>query len=178
MAAKRKYFGTKKKKELDEFEKNSIKGYKSRFAFWHSKQIDALTFSINLLFTVSVAVSGFLIANQDKELFQDKLLCDYSLTRTSLFILTLSASIGILGLIARLNDLRLTKDKIRIRQRIFELENDIKYEDYEPSDKEFQKSKRDNLIWWTTFLGKITWILFYLQLGLFLLSLWTIVLHV
>ena len=178
MTAKRNYFGTKKKKELNEFEKNSINGYKSRFAFWHSKQIDALTFSINLLFTVSVAVSGFLIANQDKELFKDKLLCDYSLTRTSLFILTVSASIGILGLIARLNDLRLTKEKIKIRRRIFELENDIRYEDHEPSDKEFQKSKRDNLVWWTTFLGKTTLILFYFQLGLFILTLWTIVLNV
>lgn len=176
--AKRKYFGTKKKSDLSEFEKESLKGYKTRFSSWHIKQIDSLTFSINLLFTVSVAVSGFLIANQEEGILKDKLLCDYSLIRTSLLILTLSASIGILGLIARLNDLRLTKDKIRIRQRIFELEHDIKYEAYEPSDIEFQKSKRDSLIWLTTFLGKATWILFYIQLGLFLLTLWTIVLNV
>lgn len=179
MAAKRKYFGTKKKKELSEFEKESLKIYKSRFSLWHLKQIDALTFSINLLFTISIAVSGFLIANQDKGLFNDKLICaNYSLIRTALFILTLSASIGVLGLITRLNDLRLTKDKIRVRQRIFELENDIKYEDYQPSDIEFQKTIRDNLIWWTTQLGRTTWILFYIQLGLFILTLWFIVVNV
>lgn len=179
MAVKRKYFGTKKKKDLSEFENDSLKNYKSRFSSWHLKQIDALTFSINLLFTISIAVSGFLIANQDKGLFNNKLICvNYSLIRTALFILTLSASIGIIGLITRLNDLRLTKDKIRVRQRIFELENDIKYEDYQPSDIVSLKTKRDNLISWTTRLGQATWVLFYIQLGLFILTLWTIVLNV
>lgn len=118
---KRKYFGTKKKSELSEFEKSSMDGYKRRFSLWHNKQIDALTFSINLLFTVSVAVSGFIIANQDEGIFLDKVLCNqFSLTRTVLFFLTLSATSGILGLLARLNDLRLTKNKVRTKQRIFQ----------------------------------------------------------
>jgi hypothetical protein len=89
-------------------------------------------------------------------------ICDsYSLTRAALFNLTVSASVGIIALISRLNDLRLTKDKIRVRQRIFELENDIKYEDVVPSNKDEQTLKRDNLIWWTNFLGKTTLLLFY-----------------
>lgn len=179
MAKERKYFGSKKKSVLTEFEKDRIKNYKSRFSFWHSKQIDSLTFSINLLFTISIAIGGFIIANQDEDLFKDKVIWEsYSLIRTALFTLTISASIGIVALICRLNDLRLTKDKIRVRQRIFELENDIKYEDVVPSQKDDQKLKRDNLTWWTTILGKTTWLLFYIQVLLVMLAIWTLVCNV
>jgi hypothetical protein len=176
MVKSRKYFGTKKKSDLSEIEKEAIKDHKRRFSFWHSKQIDSLTFSINLLFTIAIALGGFIISNQEQELFKDKLFCgSYSLTRTTLFVLAISASIGVMALIARLNDLRLTKNKIRVRQRIFELENDIKYEDYVASDSQTQKLKRDRLVWWTTFLGKTTWLLFYIQVFLIIFTIWTLV---
>lgn len=175
MTIKRKYFGTKKKSALTEHQKNLISDYRARFKFWHSRQIDLLTFSINLLFTLSVAVGGFVISNYDKALFANKYFCEqYSLSRIVLLILTLSATIGVIGLIARLNDFRFTKDIVKARRRIFELENDIRYEDYEPSDADYQKAKRNNLIWWTRFLGRITWILFYVQLSLFMIAIWTL----
>lgn len=177
MISKRKYFGSRKRKELSKFEIKSIEGYKKRFAFWQSKQLDALTFSINLIFTISIAVSGFLIANKDREFSNNMLLCDYSIVRTALFLLTLSTSIGIVGLIFRLNDLRLTKNIIRTRQRIFELENNIKYEAYRSSDRESQKLKRDSLIFWSNFFGNLTWAMFYFQVGLFLLTIWLLVLN-
>jgi hypothetical protein len=179
MAPKRKYFGRKKKSDLNVFEMSSIKDYKDRFSKWHSKQIDLLTFCINLLFTLSIAVSGFIISNKSKDLFKNNAICvRFSSTQTVLFMLILSASIGVIGLIARLNDFRLTKDIIKTRRRIFELEYDIKYEDCEPSDKKFQQSRRDNLIFWTKFLGCITWICFYIQLFLFIVTIWLIVLNV
>jgi len=110
MTSKRKYFGGKKKADLDVFELSSIKDYKDRFSKWHIKQIDLLTFCVNLLFTLSIAVSGFIISNQNSAIFKNNVKCgQLSLTKTILFMLTLSASIGILGLIARLNDFRLTK---------------------------------------------------------------------
>jgi hypothetical protein len=179
MTTKRKYFGTKKKSDLSEFEKNSLSDYKGRFKFWHNRQIDLLTFSINLLFTLSIAVGGFIISNYDKALFVDKHFCgQYSLSRTTLLILTLSATIGVLGLIARVNDFRFTKDTIKTRRRIFELENDIRYEDYEPSDADYQKDKRDNLIWWTRLLGRTTWICFHIQLALFMTAIWTLAISI
>jgi hypothetical protein len=175
MMTKRKYFGTKKKSDLTELQTNSLSDYKARFKFWHNRQIDLLTFSINLLFTLSVAVGGFIISNYDKALFANKNFCgQYSLSRTTLLILTLSATIGVLGLVARVNDFRFTKDTVKTRRRIFELENDIRYEDYEPSDTDYQKAKRDNLIWWTRLLGRITWICFYIQLTLFMIVIWTL----
>ena len=115
--------------DLTDFEKSSIKDYKDRFTKWHSKQIDLLTFCINLNFTVSIAISGFIISNQDKPIFKDQNICDkYSLTKSALCILAAAATIGVLALISRLNDFRLTKNVIKVRRRIFEIENDIKYE--------------------------------------------------
>jgi hypothetical protein len=179
MVSKRKSFGEKKRIELTDFESTSINDFKDRFSKWRNKAIDLLTFSINLLFTISIALSGLIISNYDKSLFKDKYICGHiSLTQVTLFTLTLSSTIGLIGLITRLHDFKLTAKIISTRRRIFELDNDIKYEAYEPSDKEFQQSKRDNLICWTKFLGRITWICFYIQLFLFIISIWVIVWNV
>lgn len=173
---KRTSFGTKKRADLSDFEKSSIKDYKDRFVKWHNKQIDLLSFCINLNFTISIAIAGFIIANQDKSIFKDQtVFAKYSLTKTALCLLAATATIGVLALIARLNDFRLTKNIIKARRRIFELDNDIKYEDYKASDKENLKAQKNNTICLTTFLGKVTWFLFYLQLILLLTTIWTIV---
>ena len=175
---KRTSFGTKKRTDLSDFERLSIKDYKDRFAKWHNKQIDLLTFCINLNFTIAIAIAGFIISNQDKPIFKDGLICgNYSLTKTALFLLALSATIGVLALISRLNDFKLTKNIVKKRRRIFELDNNIMYEDIEVSEKDKLKTQKDNFIWWTIILGKTTWVLFYLQIALLLTTLWTIVIN-
>lgn len=174
-----KYHGQKGKEQLTKFQKRSMDNYSGRFRYWQGKQIDLLTFSINLVFTVSVAVSGFILANNDKSIFNNKTLWNsYSLTKTTLFILVFSGTVGMIGLITRLNDLRLTKDLIRTRQRLFELQNDIKYEAYEPSDLDKQKARRDKLVRQSNRLGRFTWAMFYVQLLLFMFAVWTLVLTV
>lgn len=174
--SKQTYYGTKKKIDLTEFEKSSIDDYKDRFARWHTKQIDLLTFCINLNFTISIAISGFIISNQDKPIFKDQLICDkYSLIKTTLCLLAMTATIGVLALISRLNDFRLTKNTIKSRRRIFEIENDIRYEDVKQSKVESKKTEKDNSKYWATFLGKITWFFFYLQILFLLVTIWTIV---
>lgn len=174
---KKKYYGTRKKIDFTEFEKSSIDDYKDRFARWHTKQIDLLSFSINLNFTISIAISGFIINNQDKPIFKDQLICDkYSLIKTALCLLAMTATIGILALIARLNDFRLTKNTIKSRRRIFEIENNIKYQDFKQFDVESKKIEKDDSKYWSTFLGMITWISFYLQVLFLLLTIWIIVL--
>lgn len=179
MTEKRKYYGTKKRKELTDFEMDTLEKYKARFSKWQNKQIDLLTFCVSLLFTLSVAVSGFILSNQDKEIFENKVFSkNYDLTKTALFVLALSSTIGIIGLIARLNDFRLTKNVINFRKRLFELDNDIKYENVEASKEEWLKSKLDNSICWAAFLGRATWVLFYVQLILFISTIWMIILNV
>lgn len=176
---KRIYFGTKTRANLSPEEKARIKDYKERFSKWQTKQIDLLTFCINLMFTISIAVSGFIISNQDKNLFKDKLIWgNCSLTKTSLCLLILSATLGILAVISRLNDFRLTKNTIKARRRIYELGNDIKYEATKQSDVKTENLNIDSAIRWSSFFGCATWTLFYLQVGLLILTVWTIVLSV
>jgi hypothetical protein len=179
MAKQFQYFGTKKKSQLTEFEQRTITDLKGRFSFWHNKQLDLLTFSINLLFTISVATAGFVIANQQTLLFKDKLVCgEYLLPKTSLLVLTLSATVGILVLITRLNDFRLTKDIVAVRRRLFVLENDIRYWDDKSSTMSSEELKLSDLISLTRCLGRLTWVLFYIQVFLFLLTVWIITLFV
>jgi len=178
IAHKRKYFGTKKRTELTDFEKASIKDYKDRFEKWHNKQIDLLTFCINLNFTISIAIAGFIISNQDKSLFKDGLIFEkYSLTKTALCLLATTSTVGVIALVLRLNDFRLTKNTIKTRRRIFELDNDIKYEDKEASNKETLNTRKDNSICWATFLGKTNWTMFYIQIILLLTTIWIIVMN-
>lgn len=166
------------KSELSDEEKARIRDYKERFNRWHGRQIDLLTFLINLLFTITIAISGFIIANQDKDFFKDKTLWCYSLSRTVLFLLAISTTIGILALISRLFDFRVTKDTVKTRRRIYELNKKIKYEDKKSSKLDDLKNKGWRLKWWTNFLGTLTWILFSLQLLFFIVTLWTLIINV
>ncbi len=178
MRTELKYFGDKLKSELSVEEKARLKDYKDRFNKWHSRQIDLLTFLINLLFTITIATSGFIIANQDKELFKNKTLLCYSLPRTILFLLAISTTLGISALISRLFDFRVTKDAIKTKRRIYELDKKIKYNDRKPSNLDELESKKWKLKCWADFLGILTWILFSLQLLFFIVTLWTLIINV
>ena len=179
MTTKLKYYGTKKKESLSSEEKTAIEDYKDRFSKWHGKQIDTLTFLANLIFTLSIGLAGFLLVNQDKDFFKDKTVwSDYHLIRTTLLLLISSSTIGIVAVISRYNDFRLTKDLIKVRRRIYELEKSIKYEDEKASDKSQFILKKENLICWTKFLGRLTKVLFYIQTALFLIVIWILALSV
>jgi hypothetical protein len=71
----------------------------------------------------------------------------------------------------------LTKDVIKIRRRIYELDNDIRYEDKEQSNKEKLIEGKESKICWSTFFGRFTKFLFFIQFALFLLALWTLALY-
>ena len=59
-------FGEKSIYSLEDNEANHLKSLNDRFVRWQEKQIALLTFSINLLFTISVAAVGLIINNFDK----------------------------------------------------------------------------------------------------------------
>jgi len=102
MAKKIEYFGKRKSSELKASETEKIDRYKERFNKWHAKQIDLLTFSINLVFTISIAFMGFII-----NMLSDK--C-FSMKRAILLVMGIAVTLGILALITRLNDFRVTKN--------------------------------------------------------------------
>src|SRR5689334_22629624 len=134
-------------------EDKKIKEYKERFNRWHVKQVDLLTFLINFLFTISIAVSGFIAANQDKSFFKCKtLLGDYSLSRTALLMLAISITAGVVALITRLEDFRRTKEIPRLRREIYE----ATLANSSIDDIKLLKKKRDSIRSITTNLGKAT----------------------
>ena len=169
MAKKIKYFGKKKSSELKVSETEKIDRYKERFNKWHAKQIDLLTFSINLVFTISIAFLGFII-----DILSDK--CP-SGEKGILIVMGITVTLGILALISRLNDFRVTKNITKSRRRIYELENEIRYEDIEASDLVELKEKLNMQRCWTNILGKSTWILFYLQIASLLIAFWMLILQ-
>lgn len=177
MTPKYKRYGKKKRADYSDSERTVIKDFKDRFSKWHTKQIDTLTFLINLLFTLSVAIAGFIIANQDKDFFKDKTVFNnYSLTRTCLIVLITSSTVGLMSLLFRYCDFSLTKDIIKTRRRVYELDNDISYEDEKESNKEKLVEKKEKHICWSKSLGGVTKVLFIFQLALFLFALWTLAL--
>jgi|WetSurMetagenome_2_1015567.scaffolds.fasta_scaffold53452_4 hypothetical protein len=169
MAKKIEYLGKRKSSELKASETEKIDRYKERFNKWHAKQINLLTFSINLIFTISIAFLGFIIG-----MLSDK--CS-SGGKEILIVLGITVSIGILALITRLNDFRVTKNITKSRRRIYELKNEIQYEDTEASNSTQLEKLLNKQRCWTSILGKTTWILFYLQIASLLLALWMLILQ-
>ena len=161
-------FGEKSGYSLQENEANHLKSLNDRFVRWQEKQIALLTFSINLLFTISVAAIGLIINNFDKPLFKDKLAWGYSLPQTVAFIITVSAILGIVALFCRLFDFRLTKTIVRKRTLLFKVKNKIKYEHSKALTEKEIEDKIKNLNCWTNFLGGATWVFFIFQTVFFL----------
>lgn len=161
-------FGEKSVYELENGEAKHLEELNERFVRWQDKQITLLTFSINLLFTLSVAAVGLIISNSDKPVFKDKFINGYSLTQTATFIISLSAIFGVVALFSRLFDFRLTKNTVRARRLLFKVKNKIKYESCKELSESELQCKITKLTCWTNFLGGATWFFFILQTLLFL----------
>ena len=99
------------------------------------------------------------------------------MTRTCLIVLITSSTVGLISLLSRYFDFSLTKDIIKVRRRVYELDNDIRYEDKAESNKEKLIKKKESQICWSIFLGRLTKFLFFIQLALFLFALWTLALY-
>lgn len=167
-------FGTKSKYGLEGEGAERLKSLSERLVRWQFKQIDLLSSSISLIFTISIAFSGFLIS-----LFKEGTNgCIYYLIKRALCLLALSSTLGMFAIISRIIDFRLTKNTVKARRRFYELENDIIYESKKQSDKDSETKKINSTKSWSSILGDITWILFFLQVGLLILTLWTIVLSI
>ncbi len=171
-------FGNKSVYKLEEAEATQLKSLNERLIRWQEKQISLLTFSINLLFTISIATIGIIINNLDKTLFAGKTVYGFSLSRTTGLIITISAITGIIALFCRLNDFRSTKTIIKTRILLFKVKNNIHYENCKEQTQKELESKINNLNCLTSFLGSATWFFFYLQAIFFLTSIILIVCNI
>jgi len=161
-------YGTISKKDWPRQDLDHIDSLYIRFNRWHDKQIDLLTFLINLIFILSIAILGFIVDKWD--FFNDKKVYCHPLSEVTSTVLLTSILVGIVTLFFRLYDFRKTKNVIKYRIYKFKLENDFKYEAYESYnidelEKKIKKNQKCNLI-----LGDLTWTFFWIQSILFIIS--------
>lgn len=149
--------------ELDNKQEKQFLALKERHTRWQDKRINLLTFSINLFFTIAVASIGLIINNYDKDIFKDKFILCYSLPKVILLFLTISALAGMIALLCRLRDFRLTTKTVNTRISIFKVDNNIHQEGRKELSLRDLESRLACLKCSTRFLGKATWCLFFLQ---------------
>lgn len=171
-------FGEKSIYSLENEDAKHLKNLNERFVRWQDKQITLLTFSINLIFTLSVAAIGLLISNSDKCIFKTKSIYGYSLIHSATFIIFLSILFGIFTLFSRLFDFRTTKDIIKNRTFLFKVQNKIKYENNKELTPSELKSKIIKLNCWLHLLGCATWLFFILQTLTFLTGIFIVIFHI
>ena len=148
--------------ELEDAKVNEWKDLQEKYVRWQDKRISLLTFSINLLFTISVASLGFIINNLNSSLFYCNYFCGYPLLKAVAVLILISIILGAVALFSRLCDFRLTAKIVRKRQSLFKVENGIDCE-----SKQLQ-AEIDKLRCKTDCLGKATWVFFKLQAIVFL----------
>lgn len=160
---------------MDTFRENSIyalsddkdkqwKSLNERFTRWQDRQMTLLTFSINLFFTISVASFVLILNNFDKPIFQDKFICGCPLTRTMTALIVGSMLLGVLALLCRLCDFRLTTKILKNRKLMFKIKNNVAVnKKYRGQTQTNINNKLGKLNEQTECLGVITWCLFTLQ---------------
>jgi len=127
-------------------------GKNDSFVRWQSVSINQLGFTSNLIFTINLAVLGFLINKIIDKNFV--LLCEgKALFTIGLFLMILCFLTGIAINLTRLYDFRLTAKTARKREK----------NENSPELKNLRKTTKN--------LGKSTWIIFIIQLTLFGLGL-------
>jgi len=171
----KKYYGKIKLEDQTNFQKEKVKNLTIRFKVWHERQINLLTFLINLFFTLSVTTIGFVINNLKNDLFSKVICQDYSLGRTVSIILIASIIIGVITLFIRLYDFRYTKEKIKFRKRKFKVKEDLKYEAAKEWTQDLCNTEIDKYDCRIKCLGKLTWFFFYIQVITYLIGLVLIV---
>lgn len=149
--------------KLDDSETKQFARLNERFIRWQEKSISLLSFSINILFTISMASIGLIMNNPDNTIFKNKFVYGCTLAHILLDVFILSAIAGLAALICRLFDFRLTKSTISKRILLFKVKNKIDLECNEKiSEQEIERSIKNSRCW-SDLLGKTTWDFFYLQ---------------
>lgn len=171
------YYGKLNLIDQSDFQKEKLNNLTVRFNRWHDKQINLLTFLINLFFTLSIATIGFIITNLKNELFEKTICQSYSLGRSISTVLIISVITGVLALFFRLYDFRYTKDKIKFRKLKFRVKENLKYEaskEWTEASCQIEIYKYDSRM---MCFRKLTWISFYIQVITYLIGVILIVFY-
>jgi len=138
--------------------------YRERFIRWQQLSISQLSYSNNLIMSLTLGMLAFSATKLDFKIPKEECFC--LLISWSYFLLLASLLTGIILTINRLNDFRKTKELINSKKKRFETKNKIK----ESCDLETIDSAIESLDNLTNELGKSTWVLFHIQLWTFFLG--------
>ena len=152
----------------DDIKKQST-NYQSRINRWHDKQIEFTTITINLIFTITIGLIGFLIGQKD-DTFKNDDIHGHSLFRVSLFILGISSTIGVILLIVRIYSFKFTKEILEARKN----KKSSKYSE----DKSRLSTKLEIAINTSKRWDKMIRPLLFLQVFLLLLTVWLLIIFV
>lgn len=160
---------------LNENQNKKLDKYNERFNRWHDKQLNLMTFAINLFLTLGVASIGFIFKNFKDALFGKLIFNEFSVGRTVSILILFSILAGIVALFSRLFDFRRTKDIVKYRKKEFRLREGLIFAE-ENIDSVINKRKLAKKV--SNFLGKLTWYSFFVQVGLFLISMIILVFNI
>lgn len=151
-------------------DKDDLKNLNERFSKWQMKQIDYLTFNINLILTLSLAMLVYLLNSKNTTNLKTEITISISYFRIFTILLTSIVTIGVIINILRYFDFKYTKDTIKIKKKLFS----------EKSLTEIEKLKTNlnSNKCKTKILGILTKSLFLIMTILFLFTIWTIILDI
>lgn len=158
------------KKNRCDLDEQSAKHYdrlQERLVRWEDNRRKLLTFAINFLLTISIAIIGFIVKNVEGPIFKgETIFCNHSFYKCLLFFFIFSVILGCVVLSFRLWDFYLTAKLVRIRRERFLSKKTNERGGTSSMDEKIQKLKKT-----TNCLGKLTWIGFRAQFGFFFVGL-------
>lgn len=145
-------------------DKDDLKNLNERFSKWQMKQIDYLTFNINLILTLSLGILVYLLNSENTDITINN-----SYLRIFRILLVSIVTIGIIINILRYFDFKYTKETIKVRKKLLT----------EKSIAEIQKlnASFNSNNCKTKVFGFLTKSLFFIMAILFLITIWTIILN-
>lgn len=151
-------------------DKDNLKNLNERFSKWQMKQIDYLTFNINLILTLSLAILVYLLNSKNTANLKSDITISISYFRMFTILLASIVTIGVVINILRYFDFKYTKNTIKIRKKLVS----------EKSLTEIQKLKTtlNSNKCKTKILGILTKSLFLIMTIAFLFTIWTIILNI
>jgi hypothetical protein len=151
---------------MENHNSEKVDNINSRFSKWQMKQIDYLTFNINLILTISLAIIGFIYTSMDEKNVLEHSCNRNSCPNTSIVLFLVIITIGVILNYIRFYAIKFTKDIVKFRKEKLNSKN---------SDKEKLDKKIDKLISTTKILGNISLIIFSIMTLIFLVSIWTLI---
>ncbi len=151
---------------MDSRKTEKVENIRSRFSKWQMKQIDYLTFNINLILTISLAIIGFILTSESNNNVYDFCYDKCSKSRVTIILFLVIITIGAILNYIRFYDIKFTKDIVKFRKE--------KLNSSEQNKTSIEK-KIEKLQSVTNVLGTISLVMFSIMTILFIISIWTLI---